>query len=646
MGINNLSSFITEYGLKKPYKLCDTYVVFDGYNICYVLYAQFSKEKPNDFLFGGNYTEYHKLYENFLQNLRQCNITPIVVFNGEINPNVNHNRMERFKQTLDELRQLSDNPPKLPLRTPIKGIEHKTNPRLLKMLFKSVAKMMEIECFTIESNADLELAKLAIHLDCPLVTNDSDFFVMDIKRGVISIESMKWQNPLKLDQSKHYIECQVYKVEDLLQFKNPNDYQNKQIEMKAEMLPIFASLLGSDGFDDQLLYGLFEEIAEQTKRYSLITDRLKKSRLFKHMRWRRMDQLICWLAFRFSNANEAILHIESYCRLSRNPRAIQLFRDSIKNFDTNGKSVLKELLDNKMMATNNNENPIENIENEDKLSNSFRSVMESFAQSLKVPELRIKKPLIEDFSLESTFESSIRLKGFHLGLCRTDRKDETPVYFIIRKGNSYEEILIPPKTLITGTTDGNKQLPIKSEIKNLSEIERKRLLFDILEFKEQWMTDLEADLNLIKLQTKDIEFWKYFLIVITYWKFNSKIKKFQSELIQSFVQKLIYFRHNSQIKNDFKGMTSVKFCSRKQLQLFVIHYYCEIQSIYSSIDKLISLLDNPIVGHSLHLYFNGILLYNLFNQITANPNNSSPFKDDKLNKLYNIIIDSILKTNN
>ena len=643
MGINNLNSFITEYGLRKPYQLSNTYVVIDGFNLCYGLYEDFIKTNPNDFLFGGNYTEYRILFENFFENLIKCNIKPIIVFDGESNPNLIDSRIVRFKQKIEISKQFSDCPPILPLCSVRSGV----NPRLLKKLLKSVAQTMKVHCFTTDLDADLEMAKLAIHLDCPVISNDTDFFVMNIKRGVISSDSLKWQN-IRFNQSKQYIECEVYKVDDLLEFKFyeriTDHFRVQQIKLKAEMLPIFGSLLGNDGIDGQLFDDLFNKIVEQTNQWSLITDSLSHSQLFKHKRWRRMDQLLCWLTFGSNNIFEVISKIESH--INRNPKALQQFRDSLKSYDTNGKSDLKELLDNKLM-TNGDAIPIDTTINEDRLSKSNR--INSVMASRNETKVCYKRPLIEDFNLESTFESSIRLKRFHLGLCRTDRNEQTPVLFFMRKGQSFEQMLIYPENYIDISVIGMpiiyKVLPILPEIKNLSDIERKKILFDILKFEEQWITDLEDYFISIAIEREDIQFWKYFLIVIIYWKSNSKMdESIKFQYIQAFVQKLIYFRHNSLIRNDFKGMTSIAFCSGQRFKPFAIHYYNEFQSLYSSIDKLVSLLGDPITASKLHHYFNGYLLYNLFNDIINKPFNVMPFKEDRLNTIYKVIINCILNT--
>ena len=626
MRIKNLISFITKFGLRKTHNLSNTKVVIDGNNFFHSLYNQFSKQNPNDFLFGGNYTEYQSLFEEFFKNLFKCNITPIVVFNGGNKVD----RKRRYTRKHNISKQLSDNPPILPLIKP----KDVFIPRLFKKSFKSVAKRMKVVCFNIKMNMDIigkiEMAKLANDLNCPLISNDGDFIVMNIKSGVISIDSLKWRNPKKWKKSKeYYTKCEVLNVEDLIEYYycDITTLKTKEtfpLKLKAEMLPIFCSLMS---MNDRSIYGLFEK----SKILPLITHEWSGS-----VKNKKIDQLFCWLALR--ETKEAIYEIESH--FNPNQNSLQQFRDSLKSYDTNGKSYLKELLDNKLMEMNEDFNIDANL-NESQLqrSKSIDSQIETRIDYLK--------PLIEDFSLESIYESSIRLKGFHLGLLRTNRNDETPVRIIMRKGHSFEEgVLIYPETRISGTFDGDKQLPIMSEINDLSDIVRKNHLFAILKFKEQWMTDLEADLISIGIESEDIEFWKYFLIVITFWKSNSKMDESNKlQYIQAFVQKLIYFRHNSLISDDFNAMTSVEFCSGQQFKPFVIHYYCEIQRIYTSIKRLVKILDVPITASKVYHYFNGILLYNLFNQITANPNNSSPFKDDKLNTIYNIIIDSILKTN-
>ena len=208
-----------------------------------------------------------------------------------------------------------------------------------------------------------------------------------------------------------------------------------------------------------------------------------------------------------------------------------------------------------------------------------------------------------------------------------------------RKGFDIIEKFVEPKTHISHTAGGDKELPILAELRQLSVLERKRLLFDILRIEDKWMTRLEESLLFLKIDRQDIGFWKYFLIVVKCWKQSSQMKCYYFEFIRAIVLSLIYYRHHSLIKDDFNGLTSV---SQQRFKPFITHYYCEFEAIYMMVNELMSLLGNPVDGVKdgikLHHCMNGILYYNLFDGIIDKRIPLWPFKEYRLNTINNFII--------
>ncbi|XP_076172624.1 inactive serine protease scarface isoform X4 [Ptiloglossa arizonensis] len=82
MGIRGLTTYIenhSDYYLKY-YELCDTYLVIDGCNIYRKIYD--TSENMNC-KFGGDYDKYAQCVSNFFDDLKKCNVTPLVLFDGE-----------------------------------------------------------------------------------------------------------------------------------------------------------------------------------------------------------------------------------------------------------------------------------------------------------------------------------------------------------------------------------------------------------------------------------------------------------------------------------------------------------------------------------------------------------------------------------
>ena len=637
MGIKGLTSFVSKEDLRNRHKLSDGFVVIDGNNLMFYIYSS-TNSKRNDDLFGGIYDEYGNQFRKFVKNLKKCNISPILVFDGGLNLQLKDNRMKRFEVAFDNSKDISDNPPQ---NDELRDDDKKISPSLLKDTMMSVMKEFmpseetkqiksvaehkwRVFCFQTVLDSDLDSAKLANDLKCPLISNDGDFLLMNIDEGVISCDSLKWETPLKSNNSKYYIECKIYKI---------IDFTNK-FDIKPEMLPIFASLMGNDGIKYEIFDKIFIDIHNELHNMHWLSEELRGSYYYNsNNRWLRMKQLLYWLSHRFFSASQAIHFIERY--LIDTKVDLKDFKDSINSYQTNGNTFLKQLFDHKIKESDEKDIPIEEIVNEYRfpkwflLDYIYRTEYDSTFFSLIDSKFLIRRCHIENFDFNSCGESSIELYAFLLGLLRLNTNDKTPVRVITRKGHAINERDLYPKTHINC-----KELPILSQLRSFSLEERKTLLFDFLKFKDKWMTDLEEELLLLKFDKQDIDFWKYFLVVIKYWKHNTRVKH-HFEFIRAIVYSLIYFRHNSLIRNDFNGLTSE---TKDRFKPFVSHYFCEFQSIYSTINKTIALLGFPITAAKLHHYLNGVLYYNLMNEIIDGRMNLWPFKEHRLNSITNFII--------
>lgn len=84
------------------------------------------------------------------------------------------------------------------------------------------------------SEADAEIASLANALECPVLSNDSDFFIFDVLGGFIPLRSFKWQRcPSK---------ARIFYRRKLAQY----------FGIHTELLSLFASLVGNDYVTSQL----------------------------------------------------------------------------------------------------------------------------------------------------------------------------------------------------------------------------------------------------------------------------------------------------------------------------------------------------------------------------------------------------------
>jgi hypothetical protein len=86
-------------------------------------------------------------------------------------------------------------------------------PLLLKTAFLTVLKEFDVEVVQCQYEADGDLASLARGLKCPVVSNDSDFYVMDVL--VIPLTLMELNNAVKCDDG-FAIQCKLFDMANFL----------------------------------------------------------------------------------------------------------------------------------------------------------------------------------------------------------------------------------------------------------------------------------------------------------------------------------------------------------------------------------------------------------------------------------------------
>ena len=142
MGIKGLSTCLNQPLFKKSWKpvnLFEKKVIIDGYNISYALH-QYNRQY--------NREEFQKTVEDFLCKFKE---PPIVVFDG----------VKRCMR------------PRAPLAI---------------LVFIKVLKSLKFEYYMADGEADRDIAVLANHHNCPVLSSDSDFFIFNLKAGLICFD--------------------------------------------------------------------------------------------------------------------------------------------------------------------------------------------------------------------------------------------------------------------------------------------------------------------------------------------------------------------------------------------------------------------------------------------------------------------------
>ena len=245
MGVRGLTTFIdTHPELLTDFRLHDTRIIIDGNNLYHFLYYNF--RVPCEY--GGDYSQFAESCETFFAALRLCSVTPYVVFDGAYATDG-----IKFKTSLARARE----------RVHMSNIvAHGRHAKLLPILthfcFVHLLQRLGVEYVTCDYEADRQIAALARHWNCPVLTNDSDFFVYDIPAGVVLLDYLnlryRVQHACPKQNSEavyRYLDTQIFYCQKFMKFLRVDNHS---------LVVLFATLLGNDIVDGRNFENFFSHV--------------------------------------------------------------------------------------------------------------------------------------------------------------------------------------------------------------------------------------------------------------------------------------------------------------------------------------------------------------------------------------------------
>ena len=173
MGIPKLTAYMRNYGhfTRVILKKFASKLVIDGFSLCYALHCG---------IVCGDYKEFYQEIVKFFEGLKCIGVEAYVVVDGIDYENKKEVSNDRNRLT-GRLKLLQR---KEYQRDQLVGCESFL-PSLAKVVFIDALRENDIKFFVADGEADRDIASLANHLQCPVLSNDSDFFVFNIECGFI-----------------------------------------------------------------------------------------------------------------------------------------------------------------------------------------------------------------------------------------------------------------------------------------------------------------------------------------------------------------------------------------------------------------------------------------------------------------------------
>ncbi|XP_011408022.1 PREDICTED: protein asteroid homolog 1-like [Amphimedon queenslandica] len=175
-------------------------LVIDAMSICYCLYDDI------DWKHGGQYKELEQKCIDFVTNLRKFNIEPIFVFDGVDYKGEKGPTLVKRKQS--DIENISSY-----LLTG-HGTDSFCLPIFTRIVMSEVIREMNVPFIVADGDSDSLTASIANYHGCPVLSNDSDFFVFNVEGGYIPFESF---------DCKHHITGKIYNWTDFVStFRDPD----------------------------------------------------------------------------------------------------------------------------------------------------------------------------------------------------------------------------------------------------------------------------------------------------------------------------------------------------------------------------------------------------------------------------------------
>ncbi|XP_071391790.1 single-strand DNA endonuclease ASTE1-like [Centroberyx affinis] len=224
MGVQGLYSLINASQIYQDVCFRDSRLVIDGCNLCYLLYYDSGLDQNH----GGEYAAFEDLIGKFVKALKDCRIEPYVVLDG--GTDITGKKLDTLKKKAEQQIQKAH-------AAAEEGGKENIMPPLAKKVFKQTLAQLEVPVAQCFGEADREIAALASEWKCPVLSNDSDFYIFDLPAGLLPTPHFQWEAVERSGSRREsFIRCKSYTTSSFCTLFN----------IQPQVLPVFAALAGND----------------------------------------------------------------------------------------------------------------------------------------------------------------------------------------------------------------------------------------------------------------------------------------------------------------------------------------------------------------------------------------------------------------
>ncbi|GFT72516.1 protein asteroid homolog 1 [Trichonephila clavipes] len=576
-------------------------------------------------MYGGDYYIYAAAIKKYFSSYLECNIKPIVIFDGgyDLSDRKFETTLLRSKTRLTVTQHIA------------KYGECSGNllPICAPEIFRNVLSEMGVPFAQCEFEADEQLTALANYYDCPVLSNDSDFYIFDVHKGFIRLDSI---GPSVLetdiDGTKcKYLDCDIYHIDKFMSYFPGLD---------RNLLPLFGTLVGNDYVNTKEFEAFFSSIniSERSSRGLRVTPGQKK-----------IVRLLTWLEH--SNITEAMKRILDHLKKKKREHVERVIKQSMNGYKTQNCNLMF-IIDNKLDELK-------------KIIVQDPKIKLLCGQSLPIPFMiavhlgnlpsfflnvinlhrEFLKAQVENTSLPSSYACSryIRQVIYGILLQHSAKDEETHKKVCLQNVCEYDrrydnltrESVAPIYVLKNG-----KAVPKLDDLFCLEKKYLQKFLLDVLEVDMNFISCIPNSLQLLfgciihwlkNSARAPRDYFMYALLLnVVYFHVilkistqsnhsSSKPKLSEQLLFSSIIDDISTEDAKLAAQNMKKYLQKPSLNRANPLHLHIVHSFSQLQTCVLYTSYLNCLLNFPFENPKLDEAFAGCMLYNLAKDLSTRP---------------------------
>ena len=241
MGIRGLTSFVDKHYVWQSVPISSIErLVIDGNNLCYNLYYRNGLE----WSLGGDYPGFFKIVKTFFEKLQGLHIGLYVIldgidYKGEKTATVHQRKLQHYERICKNHCQAEH---KMGAANGRSASEDGVLPLLGRMVFIDALREAGVTYLIADEEADAEIVAVANFYQCPVLADDSDFYMFNIKKGYITF---------------HHFFRALEGTADCVKKYRVTDFADQFLHRNIDLRLLIPAILGNDFLKKVVYPGLY-----------------------------------------------------------------------------------------------------------------------------------------------------------------------------------------------------------------------------------------------------------------------------------------------------------------------------------------------------------------------------------------------------